>query len=59
MQITLDSLFARPGSAPIGGGKKREFRDWTNRDRNAFWDKLVYSWVAQCHAINKTSNSSH
>ena len=25
----LDSLFARLGSAPIGGGKKREFRDWT------------------------------
>ena len=23
------SLFARPGSSPIGGGKKREFRDWT------------------------------
>ena len=29
MQVILDSLFARPGSAPIGGGKKREFRDWT------------------------------
>ena len=30
MQVILDSLFARPGSAPIGGGKKREFRDWTS-----------------------------
>ena len=29
MQVILDSLFARPGSAPIGGGKKVEFRDWT------------------------------
>ena len=29
MQVILDSLFARLGSAPIGGGKKREFRDWT------------------------------
>ena len=29
-QVILDSLFARPGSTPIGGGKKREFRDWTN-----------------------------
>ena len=29
MQVILDSLFARQGSAPIGGGKKREFRDWT------------------------------
>ena len=28
MQIILDSLFARPGSAPIWGGKKWEFRDW-------------------------------
>ena len=30
MQVILDSLFARPGSAPIGGGKKGEFRDWTS-----------------------------
>ena len=29
MQVILDSLFARPGSAPIGGGKKGGFRDWT------------------------------
>ena len=29
MQVILDSLFARPGSAPIGGGKKGEFREWT------------------------------
>ena len=29
MQVILDSLFTRPGSAAIGGGKKGEFRDWT------------------------------
>ena len=29
MQVILDSPFARPGSAPIGGGKNGEFRDWT------------------------------
>ena len=29
MQVILDSLFAHPGSAPIGGGKKGDFRDWT------------------------------
>ena len=29
-QVILDSSFARPGSAPIWGGKKGEFRDWTN-----------------------------
>ena len=28
MQVILDSLFARPGSAAIGGGKKGEYRDW-------------------------------
>ena len=27
--IHQDSLFASPGSAPIWGGKKGEFRDWT------------------------------
>ena len=29
MQVILDSLFARPGSASTGGGQKGEFRDWT------------------------------
>ena len=36
MQVILDSFFlssfARPGSTPIWGGKKGEFRDWTNFD---------------------------
>ena len=35
MQVILDSLFARPGSAPIRGGKKTEFRDWTRLNLNA------------------------
>ena len=30
VQVILDFLFARPGSDPIGGGKKGEFRDWTS-----------------------------
>ena len=30
MQVILDSSFVRPGSAPIWGGKKGEFRDWTS-----------------------------
>ena len=30
MQVILESSFARPGSAPIWGGKKGEFRDWTS-----------------------------
>ena len=33
MQVILDSSFARPGSAPIWGGKKGEFRDWTKISR--------------------------
>ena len=31
MQVILDSSFARLGSAPIWGGKKGEFRDWTSQ----------------------------
>ena len=31
MQVILDSLFARLGSASLWGGKKGEFRDWTRR----------------------------
>ena len=34
MQVILDSSFARPGSAPIWGGKKGEFRDWTSCEKN-------------------------
>ena len=35
MQVILDSSFARPGSAPIWGGKKGEFRDWTMNALNS------------------------
>ena len=45
MQVILDSSFARPGSAPIWGGKKGEFRDWTNwsnvRRKYLFWAKSI------------------
>ena len=49
-QVILDSLFARPGSATIGGGKKGEFRDWTKgrSDRGfvrfVYFSVLVYSF---------------
>ena len=36
MQVILDFVFARPGSAPIRGGKKGEFRDWTNDISSGF-----------------------
>ena len=32
-RVILDSSFARPGSAPIWGGKKVEFRNWTRAVR--------------------------
>ena len=39
MQVILDSLFARPSSAPIWGEKKGEFRDWTTytQIKRTFW----------------------
>ena len=47
MQVILDSSFARPGSAPIWGGKKGEFRDWTRFTGNKigisrFTKKMAY-----------------
>ena len=33
MQVILDSSFARRGSAPLRGGKKGEFRDWTSSNK--------------------------
>ena len=47
MQIILDSSFARPGSAPIWGGKKVEFRDWTKslqdrQIRSFFYKNVVF-----------------
>ena len=49
MQVILDSFFARPGSAPIWGGKKVEFRDWT-RTLGEFGTVVEYSFgsLADC-----------
>ena len=41
MQVILDSSFARLGSAPIWGGKKGEFRDWT-RTRVAYFPYVTF-----------------
>ena len=40
MQVILDSSFARPGSAPIWGGKKGEFRDWTRAKKDGCFRRL-------------------
>ena len=48
MQVILDSLFARPGSAPLLGWKKGEFRDWTSSRVNFLfrcrcdWQNIVF-----------------
>ena len=51
MQVILDSLFARPGSAPIWGGKKGEFRDWTNMIFDGGAARVNY------HAQNSRANN--
>ena len=43
MQVILDSSFARPGSAPIWGGKKGEFRDWTTLWAASYSACVVYT----------------
>ena len=43
MQVILDSSFARPGSAPIWGGKKGEFRDWTSA--SDMYGRVVH-WIS-------------
>ena len=45
MQVILDSSFARPGSAPIWGGKKGEFRDWTTKDPDLLALPAIFSSV--------------
>ena len=45
MQVILDSSFARPGLAPIWGGKKGEFRDWTSNDRNV--ELPIFAFLAR------------
>ena len=50
MQVILDSLFTRPGSAPIWGGKKGESRDWTtNRiDQTVILKKYIHNVMTLC-----------
>ena len=53
MQVILDSLFARPGSAPIWGGKKGEFRDWTIIKMIASFSLTNYFWTLKLLAGQK------
>ena len=55
MQVILDSSFARPGSAPIRGGKKGEFWDWT-REQNIAGMEI---WVFRNENSSQTNAYSH
>ena len=52
MQVILDSSFARPGSAPIWGGKKGEFRDWTKSVMVD--DSLAIKWECEIQLLLTT-----
>ena len=58
MQVILDSPFTRPGSAPMWGGKKGEFRDWTKEKSKTvpmqiFWGvKEVYYGIVLVENYN-------
>ena len=54
MQVILDSLFARPGSAPIWGAKKGEFRDWTSAGSAVACERRR---ISGCHWFGGTSDS--
>ena len=60
MQVILDSSFARPGSAPIWGGKKGEFRDWTSalRDIRGFMFMSVLLFNVLLVAILKSHTAN-
>ena len=63
MQVILDSSFARPGSAPIRGGKKGEFRDWTicsqeQNSRNIFRKIFLFRNIPNERALNYIGGES-
>ena len=58
MQVILDSLFARPGSAPIWCGKKREFRDWTSATSAKFFFCVFYG-PRRSRSINSQKNEAN
>ena len=57
MQVILDSSFARPGSAPIWGGKKGEFRDWTRNQRVRFFMSMFFFTVEISVLLEKRANN--
>ena len=51
-QVILDSPFAHPGSAAIGGGKKGEFRDWTKWEANFRPEKFKNAAITGCFGVD-------
>ena len=59
MQVILDSSFPRPGSAPIWGGKKGEFRDWTRMAKERFpFFRLKVAKAQKKQKLRTVGNSS-
>ena len=58
MQVILDSSFARPGSAPIWGGKKGEFRDWTRFEDNTEYPTYYLCCTERLRASGKILNQT-
>ena len=57
MQVILDSLFARPGTVPIGGGKKGEFRDWTiTTQKTAAKETRLFVPFARVQSVTSLAN---
>ena len=54
MQVILDSLFTRPGSAPIWGGKKGESRDWTTA-----WTEWMIPYFKTRHITPRVQEWEH
>ena len=60
MQVILDSSFARPGSAPIRGGKKGESRDWTIHAEAYHLEASKFSlYVGNNAGVFHATNQSH
>ena len=57
MQVILNALFARRGSAHTGGGKKGESSDWINADLDqAFLPSVISSFFTQNKGVDESRN---
>ena len=50
-KLSWTLLFDRPGSAPIWGGKKGEFRDWTRKYFDSTRLAYTRSLLSSSHAL--------